>query len=49
MTGWKKDILIRIIDLENQCIDYEEEIINLKKKVTVLENNVVKKTTKKEK
>lgn len=49
MLAWKKDILIRVIDLENQCIEYEDEIFNLKKKVDALEkpSKSVKKTSAK--
>lgn len=45
--SWKKDLLIRVVDLEMVSMRYEEEIYDLKKRVEALEKNVVKKTTKK--
>lgn len=45
--SWKKELLIRVVDLEMVSLKYEEEIYELKKRVETLEKNVVKKTTRK--
>lgn len=44
---WKKELMVRIVDLEMVSAKYEEEIDKLKKKIAKLEKPVVKKTTKK--
>jgi len=43
----KREILIRLVDVEMECMHYEEDIRELQLKVEKLENKGKKKTTKK--
>lgn len=47
----KRELIFRIIDLEDICVEMEESIMDLRLRVKVLEDNLIKpkKTTKKRK
>lgn len=45
----KKELIVRIIELENLCMVYEKDINGLKRRIKKLETPVEKKTSKKAK
>lgn len=42
----KRELMIRLVDVEMECLRYEEDIRELQLKVNKLENKGKKKTTK---